>query len=433
VKKLAFLVLRNNELKLILPLMKEVLNRTDVESILITSTSINTAKASQDYQANVNPFHKQLIGIKDEKEIFSVVKNQHIDVLITSSILIDVFSELKEHTHIAYLQHSTDLVSIWPFIYDKDFFQLFDSFFCFSLYWKNKMVQELETSGKFNRTELERIRERIYIVGFPELDQVKEFNETAIREKYGLAHDKKILFFDPTGVVNHVPNFFYKYYFCLYGSIRFKLKQILIKLIGDTRQQVKSLWKFPYYLFKIFRKHRLLPNYENIFLKLKQYCHEHDMLLICKSRPKNNDPEWIKKGCDLYCYDEGYLPFTLLELLYISNAYVGFNSTSVMEGAYCNLPAIVFQIFPTEFQYRDYGGKVYQYLESCLERPGEWLNYSGVIDVSLWDESKESVFAGLDDQSINPEARREYVKTFLGFDDGKSSKRVIDTVIDHFL
>ena len=268
-------------------------------------------------------------------------------------------------------------------------------------------------------------------MGFPELDQVKDFKGKAIREKYGLPHDKKIVFFDPTGVVNHVANFFYKYYFCLFGSLRFKFKQILIKLIGDIRQHVWQLWKFPYFLFKIFSKFRL-PTYESYFLQLKRYCHEHDMLLICKSRPKNNDPEWIKQGCDLYCYDEEYLPFTLLELLHIADVYVGFNSTSVLEGVYCNLPASLFQIFPTEFQYGDYGGQVYQYLERCHENPGEWLNYPEVIDVSFWDDSKASIFEGLENLSMNQEARRNYINTFLGFDDGYSSKRVIDTIMDHF-
>jgi hypothetical protein len=304
---------------------------------------------------------------------------------------------------------------------------LFDNFFVFSSYWKNNFIIALKNSKKINSIEVSKLKQKIHVVGLPELDQINSYNKESIRDKYGLDQNKKIVFFDSLPMVKHVPNFFYKYYFSVNGSFISIVKHIIDALFFDIRQKKWSIWKFPYYSFNLLFS-RKLPRYKRLFFDLRRYCDENDLLLVSKSRAKHNDPKWVKDNCDLFLIDEKYYPFTLLELMYISSFYIGFNSSSVLEGTFCNLPSELFQAFPTDYQYGNYGGDVFNYLENCMKNPEEWLNYDGVTKVNYYKDNIKESFLGLVDQSITKDDYSCYVEKFLGFEDGESSKRLFDVI-----
>ena len=145
------------------------------------------------------------------------------------------------------------------------------------------------------------------------------------------------------------------------------------------------------------------------------------------------DPEFVKSGCDFITYDREYLPFTLLELLFISDFYVGFNSCAIMEAVYCNLPIISIHVFPVKYQFADYGGNVYKYLEDSFNIQGEWLNYSGVNQVYHWDHGKDDFIKSISNITINSQKQQDYITKFLGFSDGKSSERVLNVLKENYL
>lgn len=437
-KKIAILILRNNELKLFLPVIQEMLSSESMIPVLVTSKTINTdTKKMQNYNVSFNPFHNRMdvYYINNINEIVTLLANHKIDILLTASILLNILEKMKEQKiRVIYLQHSMDMIATWPKLYNLEFFQLMDGFLCFSQYWKDGMIRELEKQLNIGEDDINKIKAKTHAVGMPELDQIKTFNKEAILEKYKLpTSKKKIVFFDPVGVVTYVPNYFYKYYFCLYGSKREKLKRTLKNLIVDVRTSPKMTWKIPISLLRILKRNEKISTYETLFSKLKKFCHENDYLLICKSKEKNNDPDFVKYGCDFFTYDMEYLPFTLLEMLFISDVYIGFNSSAVMEAVYCNLPVISFHVFPTDYQFNDYGGDVYLFIEKWLNTSGEWLNYRGINQVYRWDQDETNFVNAINNFALDPQSRHDYITKFIGYNGMSSSGRVLNVLENHYL
>ncbi len=426
--RITLLIWSAAELKLYLPVIDKALQTSHVSISLIVSRTKPHSKKKLEYNSKLNPFHKdvQIAYIDNDNEISKAVYFLKTDDLIVASAPSEQLYELKKNSkvRIFYLQHSSDIVSNWPYLYQIRLINLFDGFFVFSEYWKQEFIRELTVNKKINKFHSEELQAKIFIVGFPELDQVDSFDGDYIKEKYGLEANKKIIFIDSLPIVKHIPNAFYKYYFSINGTWVNKFKQILINLIYDFTRRNNAKWRLPYYIFKIISE-RKIPRYETIFSELREYCDRNNCLLICKSREKNNDPAWLKESCDLFKYDEEYYPFTLLELLYVSDAYVGFNSTSVLEGVYCNLHAELFHVYPMEFQYDNYGGNVFQYLEGCAIKTESWLSFKDVVKTNSWNKKIETIFFVLDVVVDNKDLHN-YKDKFLGFNDGLAAKRVIE-------
>jgi hypothetical protein len=435
--KIAFAAMRTAELKLFLPIIQELLISGKFIPVLITTATINKGeKKAQNYDASFNPFHNkmEICNVDHMDEITNVLVKSKIDLLIIASVYpINVMKQWKENKKsIIYLQHSTDIVSIYPKTAGVDFFKLVDIYLLFAPYWGERMIKELRSRFDLTNDEVDRIGKKIFIVGMPELDQVKTFNKQAIRDKYKISKTaKKIIFFDPVGYLANVPNFYYRYSFCQNGLRRETAVRAFKNLYNDLRVWPAKTFLFPQLIKQLNSKNYVL-NYKELFLKLRKYCNENNYLLVCKSRPKNNDPAFIKSGSDLYIYDQGYLPFTYLELLFISDAYVGFTSSGIMEAVHCNLPVLSFHVFPTEFEYGSYGGNVYRYLEEGLTVQGEFMNFPGVNAVCNWDQNEDAFINSLGEQKIDPQSRQEYVKKFLAYDDGNSGKRIVDLLENKF-
>jgi len=414
---------------------------------LITTKTMNFGmKAAQNYDPSFNPFHDrmEIHYVDNFGEIPVIMDKNNIKILLSNILLAFSSSEnndgsallksLKERgVKFFYLESTHDAICVLPEILSFDCFRLVDGFFCLSEYWKEGIVSALKRKFKLTDSEIMELSKKFYVVGWPELDSVEKLDKKAILEKYRLTNIKKmIVFFDPVGNVNYVPNFFYKYYFRIFGSKKEKILRFLKNLLIDMYSSPKIFWKLPFYL-KAYLTYRKIPNYQELFFSLKKFCQDNDYLLICKSREKNNDPDFIKTGCDLYTYDRGYLPFTLLELMCISDVYVGFNSSSIMEAVYCKLPVLSIHVFPMRYQFSDYRGNIYEYLEECFNSPGEFLNFPGVNRVFFLYKQKidfKEAFKGL---KLDPQRRDDYVAKFIGFMDGKSSNRILNILEENFL
>lgn len=432
--RVTFLVLTAPELKLYSPIIDKALQENSVSISLIVKRNVPSKKKIA-FNDNLNPFNKnksvQIIDIASESEIYKTLNELRTDNLIVSCAPIKQLHEIKKYSkaRVFYLQHSTDIISNWPHLPLASSINLFDGLFLFSKYWKKEFIHELAKNGKLSKAYLNEVQEKISVVGFPELDQIKNLDRDNVKEKYGLNPNKKIIFLDSLPIVKHIPNAFYKYYFSINGTWLNRIKQILINLTYDLFIEKTHVWKLPYYWYKIIFENKI-SRYEVIFDELREYCNRNNFLLICKSRKKNNDPDWLIEGCDLFKYDEGYYPFTLLELLYVSDAYIGFNSTSVIEGVYCNLHAKLLNVYPAEFQYGNYGGNVFQYLDRCTKETESWLNYKDVVRTILWNEKNQKDLSMFDTVLDNKDLNL-YKAKFLGFDDGLSAERVLTRLIHY--
>ena len=167
-------------------------------------------------------------------------------------------------------------------------------------------------------------------------------------------------------------------------------------------------------------------------MNLRRYCNENNYLLISKSRSKNNDPPFISGLCDYYTYDKSYLPFTLSEMIYISDFYVGFGGTSILHAIYMNKPALLFDVMPHEDDYGRYVEDILAPWKMKLREPGSFRNYPGLTTICHWNESESKYINSIGNMKYDKKARSDYIKTYLGFHDGQSSQRVLNVLMQYY-
>ena len=418
-KRVGFVITNAPQLKLVLPIINKMLNSYHSYPVLfVSSTYHRGVKKNQNYKSEYNPFHDK-VEIHDMdtfQALGSVIHDANINIVIMESFL---ESELmraikKSGALVFYLQHSHDVVSVFPYSKTFDEIMLFDKFLLFSDYWAEEMINSYRKNLNLTETEVKLLEARLVSVGFPELDQLQGFDKNQILEKHNLPKDKnKIIFFDPIGYVHHVPNFYYKYCFKPYGTIFNKIKLILKDLKFDFIHHFPHIWKFfPYFIKRIISDGKPI-NYKKLFDTIKRICLDNDYLLVTKSRLKNNDPDFIKSGVDYYTYDKEYYPYTFLELLFISDVYIGFNSTAVLEAVKSDLPLILFNIFPFNYQYAEYGSGVYKYLEKQSTENESWLNFKEVSENYNWDDGYEDLKNKLVNSKVSVRQSDKYLNKFI--------------------
>jgi hypothetical protein len=145
--------------------------------------------------------------------------------------------------------------------------------------------------------------------------------------------------------------------------------------------------------------------------------------LIVKSRLKRRPLFYTRAVADTHLYDESVYPATILELLRIASACVGFYSTTVHEAAYLGVPYVCLR--PSDRDVR--GPRPVQHV--FMDRSKSSWDFPGVSTVLEVPEAVASLpRRSLDDFNVDAQARAAYVEKFLGYDDGRSSKRVLDEI-----
>jgi hypothetical protein len=165
--------------------------------------------------------------------------------------------------------------------------------------------------------------------------------------------------------------------------------------------------------------------YRALVQGVRRLCDRSGAALLVKSREKNRDPRFLKGMADLLIErDDEVFPYTSIELMAVANLCVHFQSGAVMEAAMAAVPSVSIAVPQTHLEGRNRSfDKIYGTHEGSLQ------NFPGVV----WSTPHDEVAARLDgrtlaDFRVDPEARRAYVERFLGFDDLKSSQRVLRSV-----
>ena len=165
------------------------------------------------------------------------------------------------------------------------------------------------------------------------------------------------------------------------------------------------------------------PSYRDLTTALRGFTDRSGAVLVVKSREKNQDPRFLRDEADVFVFDETLFPYTSIELMAIADLCVHFQSGAVLEAAFAGVPSLSIKVSQRHL-------KEYASLDELYGGHPEGLqNFAGVV----WsvDAGEAVTLVGrsrLGDFRIDPDARGRYVEKFLGFDDTRSSERVLDVI-----
>ena len=419
---IAFIISHSSQQKLYRPIVEGDHGRSFTIFHKTTKEDIELKKS---LESNGHKYRKYT----NDKNLIHILEIERVNILITENIGNVLLKDIMPKLQVFYLQHSHDIVSYIPQKLSIETLSKVDKFLLFSDYWKGCFIDSLEEKFQDNLNEVQHIREKTIAVGFPEIEQIKNFSKQDILKKFNIESSKeKIIFFDPIGTVNHVGNVFYGYFFKLHGSFLNKLKIFGKQFFYDILHHPLKIPKILFLILKLCLDKKFTYNYQSLLLDLRDYCDKNNAMLVVKSREKNNDPDYIKILPDIYTHDLGFYPFTLLELLFISDLYIGFNSTTTIEAVASKTNAIQINVCPKKYQYHDYGGGIYSYLDLQLSTKFSWINYPGIVNIM--DDNTSIKYSIVEkDFKIVENLQEAYIKKFL-IDLDKSSSRLMSNIFN---
>ena len=418
---IAFIISHRNQLKLYLPIFENSHGR----SFVVFHKNIREDDELKMVLESRGHKYKTYL---DDNDLSKFLKNEEVNTLITESIALVNLKNKIPSLKVFYLQHSHDIISVFSQNFSLETLDSVDKFLLFSNYWKEEFINSLLKRFGGNLKEIQNIKEKTVLVGFPEIEQIKNFSKQDILKKFNLQTSKKIIFFDPIGTVNHVGNVFFGYFFKLHGTFLNKIKLFIIQFFYDAYHHPFKIPKILFLILKLHFNKEYSFNNQSLVEDLRTYCDKNDALLVVKSREKNNDPEYIKNLTDYYSYDLEFYPFTLLELLFVSDLYIGFNSSTTMEAVASSTNAMQINVCPKEYQYTDYGGGIYNYLDLQLSTEHSWINYPGIVSIL---DRKTTVKDSIDDSCfiIDQDLQNAYIKKFL-IDLENGYKRIMNNIFN---
>jgi hypothetical protein len=251
-------------------------------------------------------------------------------------------------------------------------------------------------------TEAER-RARSAVVGSTMLDQLTRVDRAAVRRRYGL----------PDGPI------------ILYMSLKMAVPEPFRRLAwaGGWRglRAAKAMATGHAALVPTILRSN---GYLALTRALQAFARRAGATLIVKSRAKNADPAFLRRRADLFVErDEDVFPYTSIELMAVADLCVHFQSGAVLEAAHANVPSLSIRVPQTHLE------SYASFHEVFGARPGSLQNFPGIVWSADVGEATRLLSGGtLADFRIDPDQRRGYVEKFLGFDDNRSSERVLDLV-----
>ncbi len=239
------------------------------------------------------------------------------------------------------------------------------------------------------------IQRKALAVGFPEMEAAKLVDPGEVRRRLGVPVDRPVVVLLPYGYG--------------FGLSSFRATH--------GHQERRSRWRE---LSGVVGQYW---NDLNVVKAVRAFCDRNGAYLIVKSRLKRRPPVYTRALADTHLYDESIYPATILEVLSIASLCIGFYSTTVHEAIYLGIPCLC--IRPADRDVR--GDRALQRV--FMDRSKSSFEFPGV---SVVLEAPEVITdlprKGLDDFAMDAQARAAYVERFLGYDDGRSSKRVLDEI-----
>ncbi len=243
------------------------------------------------------------------------------------------------------------------------------------------------------------------IVGIPEMDQYHWIDPLEVRRRLGVDRGQPVVLYCPFPFRTNPRTFWVRH---VYGASALH-SRLAVRLTGR-----------PEYRAHVARR----LNDRRVADAVRAFCDRNGAALVVKARLKDPVPPYLARRADRVLYDEHYYPATILELLKISALCLHFFSTVAYEAAYAGVPSICIAPNADDLGFPPLWREWFLSVE-----PGSSFNLRGVV----YPVGLEALVGGfakrqVADFPLDPVARAQYVEKFIGFDDGKSSDRVLDAV-----
>lgn len=256
-----------------------------------------------------------------------------------------------------------------------------------------------------DRAVAETLRRRATLVGIPEMDQAHWVDPAHVRRQLGLEAARPVVLYIPFQFRSIPPRTFWLRHI---NRRRRLWQQAAVWLSGrrDYQRYVDGNWSD-----------------RGVVDAVRGFCDANGAALVVKTRAKDPVPRYLARRADRVLGDDEYYPAVILELLSIAAlCVITCLSTVTYEAAYAGVPSVCvapsgddlgfWPIWQEWFLNTDAGGS---------------FNFPGVVYArGLGEFAPGFARTRIADYPLEPAARAQYVEKFIGFDDGKSSDRVLD-------
>lgn len=271
----------------------------------------------------------------------------------------------------------------------------------YSPYWIGRLEERHRDSGPAHEVKLKTIA-----VGVPELDAARGIDPEEVRRRLRLPPGRPVVLYLPFPLLSNPRTFWMRHVFA--PSTR--LEQGARVLLGRRTEY----WP---HVMKGWNDRRLVQ-------ELRGFCDRNGAALVMKSRLKDPVPRYARRLADRTLYDLSHYPPTILELLSVASLCIHAYSTAVFEAAYCRVPSLCLAAGA-----RDMGLPAFVHDFAHNGALGGIYNWPGTAYCAPLREAFDGFRRwSLADFPLDAAARKRYVERFLGFDDGRSSGRLLDLV-----
>jgi hypothetical protein len=238
----------------------------------------------------------------------------------------------------------------------------------------------------------------------PELDILSQINPDDVRRRLGLPQGRPVVLYLPFPLRSNPQTFWLRRVFT--PATR------LVQGLGTLLARRMEYWE---HARRGWNDRRLVES-------VREFCDRADAILVMKSRLKDPIPRYARALADRVLYDPSHYPPTILELLSLASLCIHAYSTAVFEAAYCSVPSLCLAPDRPDMGLPDhvhdlvYNGGL-----------GGIFNWPGTAYCIPLREAFDGLRRwSLTDFPLDTAARKRYVERFLGFDDGRSSGRLLD-------
>jgi hypothetical protein len=274
-----------------------------------------------------------------------------------------------------------------------------DAVGAYSAYWIDRIEERYRDSGAARE-----IRRRMRPVGMPELDAVRRIDPDEVRQRLRLPRDRPIVLYLPFPLRSNPPTFWLRGVFTPSTRLGQAARTLLARRMEywpDVREGL---------------------NDRRLVEAVRRFCDRAGAALVMKSRLKDPIPRYALRRADRAFYDLSHYPPTILELLSVASLCIHAYSTTVLEAGYCGVPSLCLAPTDAAMGQPAFASEFVHNL-----KPGWIYNWPGVAyGVPLREAYDGFGRWGLADFPLDSGARSDYVDRFLGFDDGRSSERLLD-------
>ena len=422
-RRIGLYVGRENALKVIAPLVEYILNvlpeKWEPVILYPTQNQKHKVRPSRTIFRKLFGNAIRLFGFQGFEDLLEIIRREHCDALVNLNFHIAEISpeEMKKFVEVCHSVGTKTVALPYPFDVEnmavaspQRLIESWDLLCVLGPHSKRYIEHGLSrVSPGLARS----ILDRVFATGYPELDQLAGYDPGLIRDKYNLPGEKPII------CVSTAP---------LYSNTRlgYGLRARFEGWNGFKPRRLTSR-------MSSFVRYPFLLKYKDYLAALRDLAGRNGAHLVAKYRDKHDDPDYLDQYFEELIGDVSFFPFTTLELLSVSEVYLGFYSHMALEAVAAGNYALTALFLPCEAyaEYRDpniLSGARFLALDK-----GGAMNFSGASEVlngferSAKGRLKQLSRASLDELRLRPEKHQAWLDRFVS-NFGHSCQAVMEAI-----